>query len=251
MYDNFGKAERSTVLLKEAASTNDELKKMIYTADRPVFVTVIADRQTGGRGRLGRSFFSPDGGLYFSASYPLTGRETNIPFLTLLAGLCVSEAIEEQTGVKTLIKWPNDIYLSGKKLGGILCELVSGRTLTAVVGIGINVAVAADEIPSELRDIMTSFRAENKPLPDKRRLAEAVTEGLDACVYSRRELFSAGEKTVEEIRRRSFSIGKTVKYRLGESITEGVFSDITPTGAAVLLLPDGSKKEIFYGEITQ
>ena len=251
MYDNLGCTERSTVLLTETLSTNDDLKKMIYTADSPVFKTVIADRQTGGRGRLGKSFFSPDGGLYCSLSYPLTGKETNIPFLTLLAGLCVSEAIEELTGVKTLIKWPNDIYIGSKKLGGILCELVSGKTLTAVVGIGINLDASADEIPPELRDIMTSFRAENKPTPDKRRLAKIISERLDGRVYCEKELFASREKTVEEIRRRSFSIGKRVKYNLGESVIEGEIADITPTGAAVLLLPDGSKKEIFYGEITQ
>ncbi len=251
MYDNFIHRERNAVSIKKTLSTNDDLKKIIYASDCPVFSFVCAEEQTGGRGRLGKSFFSPEGGLYFSLSYPLTGKENNIPFLTLLAGLAVSEAIEELTGVKTLVKWPNDIYLNGRKLGGILCELVSGKVLTAVVGIGINIGTDKNEIPPELRGIMTSFSAEDIPLPEKTALAEAIYLKLDSFVYSENELFSVGEKTLDEIRRRSFSIGKKVRYIMGESAVEGVISDITPTGAAVLLLPDGSKKEIFYGEITQ
>lgn len=251
MYDILGDRERSRLYLEETLSTNDDLKKIIYASDDPVFSLVYAGHQTSGRGRLGKSFFSPEGGLYFSLSFPLCGKEKNIPFLTLLAGLAVSEAIEKLTGVRTHIKWPNDIYLNGRKLGGILCELVSGRTLTAVVGIGINMGVSKEEIPSELTEIMTSFCAEGIPLPERKALAEAVCSKLDSLVYAGNELFNVSEKTLDAIRSRSFSIGKKVKYVMGENTVEGIISDIAPTGGAVLELSDGSKKEIFYGEITQ
>ena len=87
--------ERTFIRLPSTASTNDDLKAMVAAADAPLYTVVAAAAQTGGRGRLGRSFFSPPGGLYFSASFPLTGEETNLPCLTLVAGLCVCEALEE------------------------------------------------------------------------------------------------------------------------------------------------------------
>ena len=251
MYEIFDNKDRAELFVESTLSTNDDLKKMIYSADGPVCAFIRARRQLSGKGRLGRSFFSPEGGLYFSLSYPLSGKENNIPFITLLAGLAASEAIERLAGVKTEIKWPNDIYLNGKKLGGILCELVSSKSLTAVVGIGINLSVPVSEIPSELRDIMTSFCAEGLTPPLVTELARSIAERLDKLVYSDGELFSAGKKTLESIKARSFSIGKKVRYSVGENTLEGVITDISETGAAVLELPDGSKKEIFYGEITQ
>ena len=112
MYEKFTERARRLVSLNATESTNAVLKEMIKSSEEPVFAAVLADFQTKGRGRLGRDFYSPRGGLYFSVSYPLLGSEKNIPFLTLLAGLAVSEAISELTGTATEIKWPNDIYIS-------------------------------------------------------------------------------------------------------------------------------------------
>lgn len=251
MYEKLLNTPRDFVFLDKTESTNGDIKKMIYTASSPVFSVVSAKMQLSGRGRLGRSFFSPDGGLYFSFSLPLTGKENNIPFVTLLAGLAVSEAIEELTGVKTEVKWPNDIYLNGKKLGGILSELVSGKFITAVVGVGINLCVSKDDIPSELQDKMTSFSAEGESVPDKNRLTELITAKTDEYVYKNKELYKTNSDTMERIRSRSFSVGKGVKYILGDCVLEGIVTDITNTGAAEILLPDGTKREIFCGEITQ
>lgn len=250
MYEKLFNKERNVIFLEETDSTNNYLKHLIRGTPDRVFAVVSACHQTGGRGRLGRSFFSPDGGLYFSFSLPLAGDEKNIPFLTLLAGLSVSEAIEEITGVKTEIKWPNDIYLDGKKLGGILCELVSGKSLTAVVGVGINTDAEKEEIPSELSDIMTSLALHGVFVADKRNLVERIVSKADGYVYGNKELYSVKKETHEAIKNRSYSIGKKVKYTVGSEITEGTVTDILITGAAEITLSDGSKKEIFCGEIT-
>lgn len=250
MYEKLFNKERNVIFLEETDSTNNYLKYLIRGTPDRVFAVVSACHQTGGRGRLGRSFFSPDGGLYFSFSLPLAGDEKNIPFLTLLAGLSVSEAIEEITGVKTEIKWPNDIYLDGKKLGGILCELVSGKSLTAVVGVGINTDAEKEEIPFELSDIMTSLAIHGVFVADKRNLVERIVSKADGYVYGNKELYSVKKETHEAIKKRSYSIGKKVKYTVGSEITEGTVTDILITGAAEITLSDGSKKEIFCGEIT-
>lgn len=250
MYEVYTDKKRNVIFLDETDSTNNNLKKLVRADTDPVFAVIAARRQTGGRGRLGRSFFSPEGGLYFSFSVPLRGDEKNIPFLTTLAGLSVSEAIEELTGIKTQIKWPNDIYLDGKKLGGILCELVFGKFPTAVIGVGINLNVKKEEIPPELSHIMTSFAVSGIPAPDEKLLIDRITAKTDGYVYDKGELFSVNTDTARAVKKRSYSIGKKVKYTVGDTVTEGIITDILDTGAAVITLPDGSEKEIFCGEIT-
>lgn len=247
MYSTLGSRKREIFSVPVTDSTNNNLKKIIKTSDFPVFSVITAEKQTSGRGRLGRSFLSPEGGLYFSVSYPLTGKETNIPFLTLLAGLAVNKAIKELTGTATLIKWPNDIYLGNKKLGGILTELISFKGITAVVGIGIN--LTETDFDKEVHKIATSFANEGITPPDKSELIKKITETLDRFVYEEYSLYNVSEDTVNSLRTNSFSIGKCVSYNLQEETINGIVTDIKETGAAEITLSDGTKKEIFCGEI--
>ncbi len=247
MYNDFSDRKRDIVSVPVTDSTNNDLKSIIKNSEFPVFSVVTAKRQLSGRGRLGRSFLSPEGGLYFSVSYPLTGKENNIPFLTLLAGLAVNEAIRELTGTHTQIKWPNDIYLNNKKLGGILTELITFRGLTAVVGIGINLTEKA--FPEEIREIATSFAREGITPPDKGELIKKITEILDRLVYEEYSLYNADKAITDKLRERSYSLGKTVTYSLGDEIITGVVTDIKDTGAAQITFSDGTEKEIFCGEI--
>ncbi|MBQ9945033.1 MAG: biotin--[Clostridia bacterium] len=251
MYEKFTERARRLVSLNATESTNAVLKEMIKSSEEPVFAAVLADFQTKGRGRLGRDFYSPRGGLYFSVSYPLLGSEKNIPFLTLLAGLAVSEAISELTGTATEIKWPNDIYLNQKKLGGILCELVSAGSLTVVAGIGINLSTEKKDIPEELLDKMTSFAAEGIAVPDKTALFSRITQKLDEYIYEKEELFGVSKKSLDNVRRLSYSIGKNIKYKTQNGVIEGKVCDITENGAVRAILTDGTEKEIFFGEIIQ
>ena len=247
MYEAFGSRERSIISVPVTDSTNNDLKDIIKKSTDPVFTVLTADRQLSGRGRLGRSFISPEGGLYFSISYPLTGKEGNIPLLTLLAGLAVNEAIAELTGVNTLIKWPNDIYLNNKKLCGILTELVTFKGLTAVVGIGIN--LTATDFPGEIRDIATSLALQGITPPEKTALIKKITEILDRLVYEEYSLYDVKDGITEKLRESSYSLGKAVSYSLGDEHVTGIVTDIRNTGAAVITLPDGTEKEIFCGEI--
>ena len=243
--------KRPLIRLTATTSTNTDLKARIAAADGPVFDVIVAETQTGGRGRLGRSFFSPPGGLYFSAAFPLTGAETNVPCLTLVAGLCVCEALEESCGIAPQIKWPNDIYLNGKKLCGILCELVSGKTPAAVVGAGVNLNAQKDDIPAELRDKMTSLRAEGVAPPPPEDLLKSIVEKLDRAVYKDRVLSdsAAAEACMARVAERSFLTGKTVSFTRNDAALTGVFTGIAPTGAALIRLPDGSVEQIVSGEI--
>lgn len=234
----------------ESASTNADIKNIIYSSSESVFMCLCAKHQTSGRGRLGRSFFSPSGGLYFSVSYPLNGDEANIPFLTLLAGLSVHNALKDLYGCDSVIKWPNDIYLNKKKLCGILCELVSSNgKLTAVAGIGINISLKKEEIPEELRNIMTSlsiegFRAEKEVLMNK------IVQNLDEYVYNQNQLYCVNEAVIDKIRYLLRSFDRKLKYNLNGEIKEGYITDIQKNGAAVMTTTDNKKIIITYGEVT-
>lgn len=233
-------------MLLSAESTNALLKDKIRASSAAVPDVIAAKTQTAGRGRLGRSFFSPEGGLYFSAAYPLTGREINIPFLTLLSGLAVSEALGELTGAETRIKWPNDIYLNGKKLCGILTEYISSAAGPhAVVGIGMNLRLRREDLPPELADKVTSLAAQGLPCPDAPVLIGRITAVLDAFVYERDLLNVTDPAVLGKLNALSFLTGKRVT-RDGE---RGVFTGIAPDGSAIVDFGDG-KKNIFSGELT-
>lgn len=242
---------RKIIHFPATASTNDDLKAMVASADGPVYAVVSAAAQTGGRGRLGRSFFSPPGGLYVSVSFPLTGKETNVPCLTLIAGLCMCEALEDLCRIAPQIKWPNDLFLNDKKLCGILCELVSGKTPTAIVGAGVNLTVKKDDVPPDLREKMTSLAAEGVAPPSPEELIAAFAEKLDRAVYEDRVLSddAAAGHYFDRIRERSYLTGKTVRCAVDGVPLTGIFTGVSPTGTALLRLPDGSEKQIVSGEI--
>lgn len=234
---------------EESVSTNSDLKQKIYSSVCPVFCVLSAKKQSGGRGRLGRTFFSPDGGIYFSVSVPLQGDEKNIPFLTLISGLAVNKALKTLCKCETKIKWPNDIYLNGKKLCGILTELVNSPAgLCAVVGIGINASLKKEDIPDELKNILTSLSQEGFSV-DKYRLIENITQNIDKAVYEQKELYETKEETLNEIRKLSFLSDKKVKYLVNGEEKQGIITDITDIGGAVMKTDNGEKIVITSGEI--
>lgn len=226
-------------------STNTQLKEKIKSSPGAVFDVIAADTQTGGRGRLGRSFYSPAGGVYFSAAYPIAGNEKNVPFFTLLSGLAVSRALEELTGAKTLVKWPNDVYLNGKKLCGILTERIDrgGRT-HLICGVGVNAEIKKEDIPAELAGKMTSLRAEGLPVPDKTALIKRCVENLDALVYEKDLLNETSPDIVSELNEKSFLFGKPVFYQ-GRN---GVCGRINEDGSINILFGE-EEKRIFSGEL--
>lgn len=235
---------------KASVSTNTELKEEIYKSDVPLYKVISASFQTGGRGRQGRSFYSPAGGIYFSASFPLTGKEDNIPFLTLLSGFAVQKELQKYTEKPIAIKWPNDIYVSRKKLCGILTELIQGKNgLTAVVGVGINAALSEKEIPEELKTVLTSLSIENIKIPDKKTLIEAIVSELDGLIYEKKALFGSQSPFCDEINKVSLLNGKTVQREVNGKIITGTVKKISPKGSLILTDEDENEIEVTTGEI--
>ena len=164
------------------ASTNATAKQMAVEGAQNGAV-VIAERQSAGRGRMGRSFFSPDGtGLYMSLIVRRDMPISHATRLTTAAAVAVAQAIEQVSGRTARIKWVNDIYLDGKKACGILTEggicSEGGRLEYAVIGIGVNVAPPAGGFPSDISDIATAVF-------DRAGAAHGAREALAAEILNR------------------------------------------------------------------
>ena len=177
------------VFLEETDSTNRAAKELARQGT-PHGTAVLAERQTAGRGRLGRAFFSPEGGLYLSVIlYPQCPPEDRV-LMTPMAAVAVCRALEQVCGISPGIKWVNDLYLGGKKLCGILCE---GCGDAVIVGIGLNLYTPEGGFPAEI-----PATALDVPV-DRRALAEAI----------RQQLLQPGE-FLAEYRERCLLLGKTV-----------------------------------------
>ncbi|OIP42270.1 biotin--[acetyl-CoA-carboxylase] ligase [Candidatus Desantisbacteria bacterium CG2_30_40_21] len=143
-----GMFARQIHLFEEVPSTQDILRTLIVSGS-PEGTIVISETQTEGRGQLGREWISPEGGLWFSiALIPPFGPEV-APQITLLAAFSIVQAISDIVGLSAMIKWPNDIFINGKKVAGILGEMSSHRVAIRYIalGIGINVNILLEKLP--------------------------------------------------------------------------------------------------------
>jgi BirA family transcriptional regulator, biotin operon repressor / biotin---[acetyl-CoA-carboxylase] ligase len=144
---------------------------------------VIAETQEAGRGRRGRDWFSPaKGNVYLSYVHRSRLQPAELSALTLDAATAVATALEDATGVHAELKWPNDLLVGGRKIAGILTELHTelcpNGSPVVIIGVGVNVAIAASEFPEELRTIATSVLVEAGEAPAPRELAELIARRL-------------------------------------------------------------------------
>ncbi len=207
----------------------------------------IAEEQTAGRGRMGRSWVSPAGvNLYVTIVLRPTLEE--LRYLSVIAPLAVCQAIEETTGLLPRIKWPNDVLIEGRKVCGILAEseLADDEVIFALLGIGINVNldVAAH---AEIREIATSLRVELGREVAREEVLAATLNHAEALYQALRrgEVVSVGWK------QRLDTLGKTVRVRAAGGLEEtGVAVDADSDGALILRRDDGSHVRVEAGEVT-
>jgi BirA family biotin operon repressor/biotin-[acetyl-CoA-carboxylase] ligase len=149
----------------------------LLRADDPEGAVAVADEQTEGRGRLGRTWHAPAGtSVLFSVLLRPPVEPPRLPELSLVAGGAVAEAIAEVTGVDPAIKFPNDVLIGGRKVAGILAESSEGRV---VLGVGVNVNQMRDELPADAQTEPTSLRIETGALVDRAALLAAILLRLE------------------------------------------------------------------------
>ncbi len=224
----------AVTVVEEIPSTNTALKGM---PDAPVGTTLLADRQSGGRGRLGRSFHSPEGGLYLST---LLAADTPQP--TCRAAVAAARAIERLCGAKIDIKWVNDLYLNGRKVAGILAEGVlrpDGTLAAVVLGIGIN--VGAMEFPADLQSIATSLANEGYTL---------TREDLAAAFLNELTTALTDPTAMDEYRRRNLVLGRQVTVVQGGEIYPATAIAITDEGYLTVRDANGNNHTLSSGEVS-
>ena len=226
-----GKFGRELEIHDRIDSTNNRAKALAADG-APHGLTVIAEAQTGGKGRLGRSFFSPEGtGIYMTVILRPDCAPEKANLLTSMAAVAAARAVEKVSGADVKIKWVNDLYLNDKKICGILTEAglgqEAGRLAYAVVGIGINAGKM--EFPPELRDVATSVANETGISPDRNRLIAEVLNELEI-------LFGDLETGafLAESRRRSNILGRTVTVIRGEERYPARAVDIDGQGRLIV-----------------
>jgi len=166
--------------LEEVASTNDVALQMAEEG-APEGLVVTADRQTRGRGKWGRRWESPAGGLWMSILLRPSAPTSCGPVFSLMGAVASAEAIRQASGLMARIRWPNDLFLGGRKVGGVLNEMRAsqGGIRYLVMGIGINVNQEKNDFSLSLRGLATSLRLESGRIWDRQVLAEALYDRVD------------------------------------------------------------------------
>lgn len=236
---------RKLIVLDSVDSTNNYAKD-IAAQGAPHGTTVISDTQTGGKGRLGRTFVSPSGtGLYMTVIVRPSLRIEDTAMMTTAAACAAAEAVEELCGSPVNIKWVNDLYMNGKKICGILTEASMGLEMNsldyAVIGIGINVRSA--DFGDALKNIVSTVEDESGRVIDRCRLCAEIINRLE--VYLSR---IPDRSYLEEYRRRELLTGNRITANVGsESITAEAVG-IDDNANLIIRTDDGTERHLSSGE---
>ena len=205
---------------------------------------VLCDEQTQGRGRQGRTWFaSPSSGILMSVIFrPALER---LPHINMLASLAVVLTIEREAGVKSAVKWPNDVLIQGKKVAGILVEnIFHGQALAAsVVGVGLNLSLDAAAHP-EIASTATSLSAEAGRSFTRDEVLRSLLQDMDSLYQAAREGQDIYQRWLPHVE----TVGRTVRIRSGRSVEEGQAQSVNADGSITLRRADGSLVTIITGE---
>ncbi len=236
---------RNILYYPTTASTMDVAKQAAKDGAAEGTV-IIADRQTAGRGRLKREWLAPTGSSLL-LSILLYPEPEILRRLTMVACLAVSRGIEQVTGLKADIKWPNDVLINNRKVSGILSEAdISGDSIRyAIVGIAINVNLDTNAIP-EIAGTATSLSMELGRKVSRLKVLVALLNEFDSLYAA----LQRGEPICQQWRQRLETIGRRVTVRCGDEVQQGYAEDVDENGNLLLRHDDGSLSTIAAGDVT-
>lgn len=230
-------------VLEKTDSTNSRAREMLL-AGAPHGTAVLALSQTKGRGRLDRAFSSEEGGLYLSFIYKKEMPDSAAA-LTFTVALACAEALESVVDVSVGLKWVNDLYICGKKVGGILTEGVicpqTGKLLGAIIGVGINIS---NPLPEPLAKTAVSLSQVSDAPPALPALCAAVLFAL------RRVLAEPPALPIDAYARRMVLFGKTVTVSDGREAYTATVRSLDSQGALVVQREDGTQSTLIAGDVT-
>ncbi|MDD4583390.1 MAG: biotin--[acetyl-CoA-carboxylase] ligase [Eubacteriales bacterium] len=243
--------KREQIHVYKTLESTNQLAKKIAVAGGSHGTVILAEEQTQGRGRLGRSFFSPKGtGLYMSIILCPEGTADQAVLTTTAASVAVCRALSATLGIEAQIKWVNDIFVNSRKVSGILTEAISnfetGCIESLILGIGINVSTEKCNFPEELQGIAGSLLRKNSSNTISRnQLAASIIHEI-FTVY---ETINSGD-FIPEYKSRCFVLGKEILVHRGIEEYNAKAIDINSQGALIIERQDGSKETLNSGEIS-
>ena len=231
-------------------STNTRARELARQG-APHGTVLIADHQTGGRGRRGRSFHSPAGsGIYMSVILRPHCAPQQIMHLTCAAAVAMCDAVASAVGFRPSIKWTNDLVCGKRKIAGVLTELGfdnRGNVDFAVIGIGINCCQQEADFPEDIRSIAGSLTSISGQSIDRAVVAAAM---MDALYRMDAELLTGKAHILNRYRKDCITLGKEISLVRGEEIRHGTALDIDDAGALIVRFPDGTAEAVNSGEVS-
>ncbi len=242
----FGK--RDIIYFTETDSTNTRAKDLAVRG-APEGTLVISERQTKGRGRKGRSWFSPSqGGIYISLILKPSISPSEAPKITLLTAVVVAEALRSLTGLSAIIKWPNDILIDGKKVAGILTEMSTEMDTIDHIVVGLGLNVNTPDFPDDIREKATSLFIETgKHFPRVRFIQEYLKWYEEYYEIFKRTGFEPIIKRWKEL---TNIIGKRITVEMISKKYSGEVQDIDKDGVLILKDNTGKSHRIIFGDVT-
>ena len=242
---------KEVYFLESTESTNEKAIEIGKKREDSEGIVVVADSQTKGKGRLGREWISPPGvNLYFSVILKPDIPPTEAPLITLAAAVAVASVLRTWKGVPADIKWPNDIMIKGKKVGGILTEMKTrGKEIDlVVVGIGLNVNMLLDDLPEDIRSATTTLEIEKGVPSDRVGLLGGILAGLDNAY---KNLLNGNKRAlINGWLSLNCTIGNRIMVRDHDRTITGVAENIGQNGELIVKLESGETEIINAGDVT-
>ena len=244
----FGK----NIIFKDTIGSTNVFLKRLAEEGAPEGTVVIADEQSAGLGRLGREWFSKKGeNLLFSVLLRPRLPPSKLFVVTMIFALAGIDAIKETSGLNAMIKWPNDIYIDGKKIGGILAEfsVVQGVVQHLVLGMGLNVNWNP-EMEKTLLYPTSSIFAETRERVSREEMLVNLLKQLAISYYEVERDMARTERFYEKWNEKSLILGKTVVIETGKERIEGEAAGIDRNGALTLITAGGDRRKFLCGDVS-
>ena len=231
-------------------STNQKARELAE-ADAPEGTMVIAETQDEGRGRRGRVWVSPKGGLWLTIVLRPHIPPNHAPIITLLTGVVVAKSIRDTTKLNATVKWPNDVRIHDKKVCGILTEINTEPEITnyILLGLGINVNIQKTNFPKELQNSVTSLQVElNSELDKIHFLQQLLMEFEKEYLKFSKSPAKNIPKVLKMWRQYSDTLGRNVKIETISGEISGLAADISNDGALIIVTEHGEEHKIVAGD---